>query len=57
MSECKISQKFDNFWEIIKQNEDTKIDASFPSAQFFLEGNHSPGRLDISRKRGGLLVY
>ena len=57
MSERKISQKFDNFWEIIKQNEDTKIDASFPSAQFFLEGNHSPGRLDISQKRGGLLVY
>lgn len=36
---------------------ETKIDASFPSAQFFLERNHSPGRLDISQKRGGLLVY
>ena len=58
-----IRNKFENLREIIKQNVDvlavaeTKIDASFPSAQFFLEGYHSPYRLDISRKSGGLLVY
>ena len=48
--------RFENLREIIKQNVDvlaaaeTKIDVSFPSAQFFLEGYHSPYRLDISRK-------
>ena len=36
---------------------ETKIDASFPSAQVSLEGYHSPYRLDISRKSVGLLVY
>ena len=34
-----------------------KIDASFPSAQFVLEGYHSPYRLDISSRSGGILVY
>ena len=58
-----IRNKFENLREIIKQNVDvlavaeTKIDASFSSAQFFLEQYHSPYRLDISRKSGGLLVY
>ena len=35
----------------------TKIDASFPSAEFALEGYHSPYRLDISNRSGGILVY
>ena len=58
-----IRNKFENLREIIKQNADAltvseaKIDASFPSAQFFLEGNHSRYGLNISRKSGGLLVY
>ena len=58
-----IRNKLENLREIIKQNIDVlavaknKIDASFPSAQFFLERYHSPYRLDISRKSGGLLVY
>ena len=58
-----IRNKFGNLREIIKQNVDvpaaaeTKIDASFPPAQFFLEGYHSPYRLDIPRKSVGLLVY
>ena len=58
-----IRNKFENLREIIKHNLDvlavaeTKIDASFPSPQFFLEGYHSPYRLDISGKSGGLLVY
>ena len=54
---------FENLGEIIKQNVDvlavaeTKIDASFPLFQFFLEGYHSPYRLDISLKSVGLLVF
>ena len=36
---------------------ETKIDASFPSAQFVLEGYHSPYRLDVSSRSGGILVY
>ena len=58
-----IRNKVENLREIIEQNVDvlavaeTKIDASFPSAQFFLEGYYSPYRLDISRKSCGLLVY
>ena len=32
-------------------------DASFPSAQFVLEGYHSPYRLDISSRSGSILVY
>ena len=36
---------------------ETKIDASFPSVQFVLEGYHSPYRLDIRSRSGGILVY
>ena len=36
---------------------ETKIDASFPSAQFVLEGYHSPYRLDIRSRSGGVLAY
>ena len=49
--------------KVIKQNVDvlaaaeTKLDASFASVQFFLEGYHSPYRLDIFCKSSGLLVY
>ena len=63
LSMNSVRNKFENLREIIKQNVDvlavaeTKIDASFLSAQYFLEGYHSPYRLDISRKSGGLLVY
>ena len=36
---------------------ETKLDASFPSVQFTLEGYHIPYRLDINNKSGGILVY
>ena len=36
---------------------ETKIDASFPSAQLVFEGYHWPYRLDISCQGGGILVY
>ena len=55
-----VTAKTEILREIIKQNVDvlavakTKIDASFPSAQFFLEGCHSPYRFDISCKSGVL---
>ena len=58
-----VRNKFTDFQEIINGNVDvvsiaeTKIDASFPSAQFVLEGYHSPYRLDISSRGGGILVY
>ena len=36
---------------------ETKIDASFPTAQFSAEGYHKPYCLDVSEKSGGILVY
>ena len=36
---------------------ETKIDSSFPTAQFRLTNYHTPYRLDISDKSGGILVY
>ena len=36
---------------------ETKIDESFPTAQFVLLCYHKPYLLDISDKQGGLLIY
>ena len=36
---------------------ETKIDASFPTAQFSAEGYHKPYRLDVSEKSGGFSLY
>ena len=58
-----VRNKFSDFQEIINGNVDvisiaeTKIDASFPSAQFVFEGYHSPYRLDVSNRSGGIPVY
>ena len=58
-----IRNKFANLREIIDGNVDvlyvaeTKIDSSFPTGQFSLEGYHSLYRIDVSNKRGWLLVY
>ena len=58
-----VRNKFTDFQEIINGNVDvvsiaeTKIDASFPSAQFVLEGYHSPYRLDKSSRSEGILIY
>ena len=35
----------------------TKLDSSFPDAQFFIEGYNKPLRLDVSGRGGGLLVF
>ena len=58
-----IRNKFENLKEVVSNYVDilviaeTKIDKSFPTAQFIIERFHKPLRLDISDKRGGLLVY
>ena len=36
---------------------ETKIDSSFPSSQFQIEGYKTPYRLDITERSGGILVY
>ena len=57
-----IRNKFENLKEVVSNYVDilvipeTKIDKSFPKAQFIIEGFHKPLRLDISDKSGGLLV-
>ena len=58
-----IRNKFENLREVVSNHVDIlviaekKIDKSFPTAQFIIEGFHKPLRLDISDKSGGLLVY
>ena len=58
-----IRNRFDNLKLIIDEHVDilcvleTKIDNSFPTAQFSWPGYHKPYRLIISDRRGGLLVY
>ena len=36
---------------------ETKIDSSFPTSQFLIDGFKSPYRLDVSGNSGGVLVY
>ena len=36
---------------------ETKIDSSFPSVHFYLEGYATPYRLDRSVSGGGILLY
>ena len=58
-----IRNKFDALCSIFKQKIDillvfeTKIDYTFPSAQFCVEGYSTPDRLDRTCKGGGLLLY
>ena len=58
-----VRNKFDALREIASQNLDiliiaeTKIDASFPTGQFAIEGFATPFRLDRNANGGGLLVY
>ena len=57
-----VRNKLTDIQTIINGNVDivsiaeTKLDASFPSAQFTLERYHTPYRPDIN-KSGGILVY
>ena len=58
-----IVGKFDYFKVLIENNIDilvlteTKIDASFPNAQFKIDGFSAPFRLDRNRFDGGVLIY
>ena len=58
-----MGNEFTDLQTIVNGNIDivsvaeTKLDASFPTAQFTLEGYHTPYRLDINNKSGGILVY
>ena len=58
-----IRKKLDYLKLIINENVDilciaeTKIDESFPTAQFLWSGYHKTYSLDISDKQGGLLIY
>ena len=58
-----IRNKLDFLCEMIRGNIDilqiteTKIDSSFPSAQFQIDGYTTPYRLDRDSNGGGILVY
>ena len=58
-----MRNKFDAVRSIFKQKIDillvseTKIDDTFPLAQFCAEGYSTPYRLDRTCKGGGLLLY
>ena len=58
-----LSAKFDQLKLLIGKNIDIlvlteiKIDNSFPSAQFRIEGFSMPFRLDRNRFGGGVLIY
>ena len=58
-----IPNKFDGIMDVVKGNLDifliseTKIDDSFPEAQFYYNGYSLPHRKDRSIGAGGLLLY
>ena len=55
-------ERFDHFKFLIVNNVDilalteTKIDSSFPNAQFRIDGCSAPFRLDRNRSGGGVLI-
>ena len=54
-----VRNKFTDLQTIIQDIvsiAETKLDTSFPSAQFTLEEYHTPYRIDINNKNGGILV-
>ena len=58
-----IQNKFENLCELVAANVDilciaeAKLDPSFPNSQFLMPGLHKPVKMDVSNRRGGLLVY
>ena len=58
-----MRNKFSDLQKVINRNVDivsiaeTKIEASFPSAQFVLDGYHLPYHMDVTERKGGILVY
>ena len=58
-----ISSKFDQLKSIVQGKIDilvlteTKLDESFPTSQFFIDGYSEPYRMDRNRNGGGILIY
>ena len=58
-----LAPKFDQLREVIGKNldistiQETKLDSSFPTQQFSLDGFSAPYRLDRNREGGGVLIY
>ena len=58
-----LAPKFDQLKEVIGKNidiltiQETKLDSSFPTQQFLLDGYSQPYRLDRNREGGGVLIY
>ena len=58
-----MASKFEQLREIIGKNldiltiQETKLDSSFPTQQFSLDGFSTPYRLDRNREGGGVLIY
>ena len=58
-----LRNKFENLCELVADNVDilciaeTKLDPSFSNSQFLIPGFHKPLRINVSSRRGGLLVY
>ena len=58
-----LRNKFDMVSELIKGFDDvlkiteTKLDDSFPEAQFFIDGYHTSFRYDRNSNGGGILLY
>ena len=58
-----IRNKFDFLFDAISENIDvlliseTKLDSSFPKAQFYVKGYTEPYRLDRNKNGGGIMIY
>ena len=58
-----LSPKFEQLKAVIGKNldiltiQETKLDSSFPTGQFKLEGYSEPYRLDRNRNGGGVMIY
>ena len=55
----KLDSLFEFTYDIVDffAVSETKLDSSFPTGQFKLQGFRTPYRKDLSAKRGRLLVY
>ena len=58
-----LAAKFEQLREVIGKNldiltiQETKLDSSFPSGQFLIDGYSEPYRLDRNRNGGGVMIY
>ena len=58
-----LKRKFDTLKEVIQENIDvlviteSKLDDSFPTAQFTIEGFSPPYRNDLNKHAGGVMIY